>query len=105
MTFNLENQIGETGGFGKVYKCKDENNQIFACKILEDNTDIGIKRFEREVRLLSRLNHPNVMKVITYNISDEKKFYIMPLYNCSLLQIIPTIVGNTYAQYCILNAI
>ena len=52
MTFNLENQIGETGGFGKVYKCKDENNQIFACKILEDNTDIGIKRFEREVRLI-----------------------------------------------------
>ena len=58
MTFNLENQIGETGGFGKVYKCKDDNGQVFACKMLENNTDIGIKRFERKVRLLSRLNHP-----------------------------------------------
>lgn len=105
MKFKLENQIGETGGFGKVYKCKDENNQIFACKMLENNTDIGIKRFEREIRLLSRLNHPNVMKVITYNILDEKKFYIMPLYKCSLLQIIPKVIEEPYAQYCILNAI
>lgn len=105
MRFNLENQIGEKGGFGIVYRCKDENGQVFACKVLENNTEMGIKRFEREVRLLSRLNHPNVMKVITYNISDEKKFYIMPLYACSLRQIIPKIVRNTYAQYCVLNAI
>lgn len=105
MTYNLENQIGETGGFGKVYRCKDENGQVFACKMLEDNTDIGVKRFEREVRLLSRLNHPNVMKVITYNILEQQKFYIMPLYACSLVQAIPMIVGNAYAQYCVLNAI
>lgn len=105
MRFNLENQIGNTGGFGKVYRCTDENEQVFACKILEDKTDTGIQRFEREIRLLSRLNHPNVMKVITYNISDEQKFYIMPLYNGSLRNIIPLIVGNSYAQYCILNAV
>lgn len=105
MTFNLEKQIGNVGGFGKVYQCKDENGQVFACKMLEDKSDIGIKRFEREIRLLSRLNHPNVMKVITYNISDEQKFYIMPLYTCSLRNIIPTIVSNAYVQYCVLNAI
>ncbi len=105
MRFDLENQIGERGGFGIVYRCKDENGQVFACKVLENKTDMGIKRFEREVRLLSRLNHPNVMKVITYNISNENKFYIMPLYTCSLRQIIPTIVGNAYAHYCVLNAI
>ena len=105
MKFNLEKQIGEAGGFGKVYQCKDENGQVFACKMLEDKSDIGMKRFEREIRLLTRLNHPNVMKVITYNISDEQKFYIMPLYGCSLRKLIPTIVGNAYAQYCILNAV
>ena len=105
MRYNIENQIGETGGFGKVYRCKDETGQTFACKMLEDNSDMGIQRFQREVRLLSRLNHPNVMKVITYNISDQRKFYIMPLYTYSLRQAIPMIAGNAYAQYCVLNAI
>ena len=105
MRFDLEKQIGDPGGFGKVYQCKDENGQIFACKILENKSDIGMKRFEREVRLLSRLNHPNVMKVITYNISDEQKFYIMPLYGCSLRKLIPMIANNPYAQYCVLNAV
>lgn len=28
MRFNLENQIGEKGGFGIVYRCKDENEQV-----------------------------------------------------------------------------
>ncbi len=105
MRYNIENQIGETGGFGKVYRCNDETGQTFACKMLEDNSDMGIQRFQREVRLLSRLNHPNVMKVITYNISDQRKFYIMPLYTCSLRKAIPMIAGNAYAQYCVLNAI
>lgn len=105
MRFDLGDPIGETGGFGKVYKCTDENGQVFACKVLENNTDIGIKRFEREVRLLSRLNHPNVMKVITYNITDQQKFYIMPLYTCSLAQVIPQIAVNTYAQFHVISAI
>lgn len=105
MKFNLEMQIGNAGGFGKVYKCSDENGKVFACKILEDKSDMGIKRFEREIRLLNRLSHPNIMKVITYNISEEHKFYIMPLYSCSLRNIIPNISGNIYVQYCVLNAI
>lgn len=105
MIFNLGEQIGETGGFGKVHKCVNENGQLFACKILQDTTDIGVQRFEREIRLLSRLNHPNVMKLITYIISEQQKLYVMPLYNRSLKSVIPTIAGDTYAQYCVLNAI
>lgn len=105
MKYNIEKQIGEKGGFGKVFKCSDENGQIFACKILEDTTDMGIKRFEREIRLLNRLNHPNIMKVITYDISSQRKWYIMPLYSCSLVGVIPSLVGNKYAQYRVLNAI
>lgn len=105
MIYSLNKQIGETGGFGKVYSCIDENGQVFACKNLIDSSDLGVKRFEREVRLLNRLNHPNVMKIITYNILDENKFYIMPLYSMSLTQAIPIINENTYAQYCVLNSI
>lgn len=105
MRFNIGEQIGETGGFGKVYKCVNENGQLFACKILQDISDMGVQRFEREIRLLTRLNHPNVMKLITYSISEKQKLYVMPLYSGSCKSMIPTIVGDTYAQYCVLNAI
>lgn len=105
MRFNIGEQIGETGGFGKVYKCVNENGQLFACKILQDTSDMGIQRFEREIRLLTRLNHPNVMKLITYSISEQQKLYVMPLYSGSFKYMIPTIAGDTYAQYCVLNAI
>lgn len=103
MVVNFDEQIGEPGGFGKVYKGRDENGNTFACKMLIDDTEEGIKRFEREIRLLSRLNHPNVMKIIAYNL--ETKSYLMPLYSSSLSQVIPTIAGNAYTQYMVIMAI
>lgn len=105
MRYNLQMRIGELGGFGCVYKCVDENGYEFACKVLEKDTDMAIKRFEREVRLLNRLNHPNIIKTITYNLSGEQKFYIMPLYKSSLYRVIPQIEGNMYAQHSVINAI
>lgn len=105
MRYNLQMRIGELGGFGCVYKCADENGYEFACKVLEKDTDMAIKRFEREVRLLNRLNHPNIIKTITYNLSGEQKFYIMPLYKSSLYRVIPQIEGNMYAQHSVINAI
>lgn len=105
MEVTIIEQIGVTGGFGKVYKCVNEDGQLFACKVLQDTSDMGIQRFEREIRLLTRLNHPNVMKLITYNISEQRKMYLMPLYSGSLKNMIPDIVGDAYAQYCVLNAI
>ena len=105
MKFDLLHQIGEKGGFGKVYKCTDENGKVFACKILENQTEMSFKRFEREIRLLSRLNHPNIIKVVNYNIENTPQFYIMPLYSCSLKSIIPVIHKNIYLQYSVLNSI
>lgn len=72
---------------------------------MEDDSEFGIQRFEREVRLLSRLNHPHVVKLIAANLVAEQKFYVMPLYQCSLSSIIPG-VGNDYSrQLLIINSI
>lgn len=59
MTYKYGKQIGKESGFGQVFECVDEYNNKYALKILKDNSEFGVKRFEREVRLLSRLNHPN----------------------------------------------
>ena len=39
-----------------------------------------------QVRLLSRLNHPNIVKIIASNLVADQKFYVMTLYQCSLTE-------------------
>lgn len=105
MRYDCIKQIGKEGGFGQVFECKDEYGHKYALKMLKDNSDFGIQRFEREVRLLSRLNHPNIVKIIANNLAAEQKFYVMTLYQCSLTSVIPHL-GNDYSrQLLIINSI
>ena len=55
--------IGE-GAYANVYKYKDEfYNMYFAIKKLKDNVSAKEKaRFEHEYKLLSKYNHPNILK-------------------------------------------
>lgn len=105
MQFNLQNPIGQPGGFGQVYRCTDEHGNIFALKFLTNMSGDAPQRFEREIRLLDCLNHPNVIKIIAYNINDAQKFYVMPLYNYSLEQLIPTIQNNSFYHYSVISRI
>lgn len=91
MQFSNLQPIGAPGGFGQVYKCNDENGIIFALKMLIKFEEEASLRFDREVRIMSRLQHPNIIKVIASNLQVENKFYVMPLYSQSLLQLIPRI--------------
>ena len=105
MRYNCIKPIGKEGGFGQVFECEDEYGNKYALKMLKDNSQFGIQRFEREVRLLSRLNHPNIVKIVASNLVAEQKFYVMTLYQCSLSSIIP-FLGNDYSrQLLIINSI
>ena len=90
------NKIG-SGGFGTVWKCKrKDDRRIFAKKSLDDGSDEdAVRRFRREVRIISQLDHPNIVKVIGKRLSEEPYFYIMPLFRASLREQIPQIVGDT----------
>lgn len=105
MNYNLIKPIGKEGGFGQVFECEDEYGNKYALKMLKDNSEFGIQRFEREVRLLSRLNHPNIVKIIASSLVTEQKFYVMTLYQCTLSSVIP-LLGNDYSrQLLIINSI
>ena len=73
--------------------------------MLKNNSEFGIQRFEREVRLLSRLNHPNIVKIIASNLVADQKFYVMTLYQCSLTSVIPHLVNDYSRQLLIINSI
>lgn len=75
--YTLDEKLGE-GGMGVVYRGRHAMLQRpTAVKFLhvETTNDHSIARFEREVRLTSRLNHPNTIAIYDYGRTPEGIFY------------------------------
>jgi tRNA A-37 threonylcarbamoyl transferase component Bud32 len=78
--FRIEEQIGK-GGMGVVYKATQLSlNRPVAIKVLpEDVLDQPqfLERFHREVDILSRLSHPNIVTVLERGEVDGKPYVAM----------------------------
>jgi hypothetical protein len=75
--YTLEEKIGE-GGMGSVYRARHAFlRRPTAVKMLDMDkvTEGALARFEREVQLTSRLNHPNTIAVYDYGRTPEGVFY------------------------------
>lgn len=76
--YQLLEKIGE-GGFGQVYKAKQlSTQQLVAIKFLSLPENVSeekkyryIERFHREVDLIRRLNHPNIVRLMDKGQQDE----------------------------------
>jgi serine/threonine protein kinase len=86
------------GGFGEVYRCRRRSDgMILARKRIlvfprrQSATD-DVRRFVREVRLLSKLTHPNIIPIVAANTASLPFWYVTPLYEHSLLTYLPEIV-------------
>jgi len=67
-----------SSGLGDVYKVEHRlTNRIEAMKVLsgEQATDVQVKRFEREMRALARLSHPNIAAL--HNAIHEDNQFIL----------------------------
>jgi serine/threonine protein kinase len=86
------------GGFGEVYRCRRRSDlALFARKRIlafsrRDGGGDDVRRFVREVRLLSRLPHPHIIPIIAANTSSQPFWYVTPLYQHSLLTYLPQVV-------------
>jgi serine/threonine protein kinase len=96
-----------SGGFGEVWLCaREEDGGIFARKqLLYELDEDGISRFQREVRILSRLDHPNIVKVIGFHLQKAPYWYVMPRYGHTLAREVPSLIGNTQRIIPIFSAI
>ena len=75
--YTLETKLGE-GGMGVVYKASHAMlHRPTAVKFLdaEKTNSQTLARFEREVQLTSRLNHPNTIAIYDYGRTAEGIFY------------------------------
>ncbi|HEX6622735.1 MAG TPA: protein kinase [Pyrinomonadaceae bacterium] len=78
--YRIEKKLGE-GGQGTVYKALDTKlGRTVVLKVLPPELvahPSGFRRFEREARLASALDHPNICTVFDLNESDGTHFIVM----------------------------
>lgn len=74
-------------------------------KCLNDNDPDAIKRFQRESRILSTLDHPGIIKIVALKLQEPPLWYIMPLYSGSLYQELESLVGDRDRIHTIFDAI
>lgn len=92
--YKLIKQIG-AGGNGCVWVAREEETaQQYAIKFLPIGKDDKVPhdkaaRFEKEIAFCQQENHPNIIKIVGYGaFNGTEKFYVMPLYEKTLRNII-----------------
>ena len=75
--YRIERQIG-SGGMGEVYLAEDTKlNRKVALKLLPPHFTVNpdrVRRFKREARAVSALNHPNIVTIHEIGLSDATHF-------------------------------
>ncbi|KAI4330998.1 hypothetical protein MLD38_029231 [Melastoma candidum] len=73
--FNIQNCIG-SGGFGATYKAEIVPGIVVAVKRLSVGRFQGVQQFSAEIRTLGRVQHPNLVTLIGYHVSEGEMFLI-----------------------------
>jgi serine/threonine protein kinase len=71
-----------TGSFGTIFEVlSEDDNKVYALKELTNIDTVTRQRFEREITVLSQLDHPNIVKIIQWNIAGDppnfNPYYVM----------------------------
>jgi serine/threonine protein kinase/tetratricopeptide (TPR) repeat protein len=78
--YDLQREVGR-GGMATVYLARDLKHQrSVAIKILHSHlaAHLGLERFQREVEIAARLNHPRILTLIDSGEADGLLYYVMP---------------------------
>ena len=91
MNYKIIREIGK-GGFGVVNLIEDSQNNQFALKTYNFNSNIdGLeeqakKRFIKEAKYQQQIKHQNVVEIIDVNTESNNPYYIMKLADSSMLE-------------------
>src|SRR5205085_7091516 len=79
-TYDFERELGG-GGMSRVFVASDTRlGRQVVVKVLNPELAEGIsaQRFEREIRIAARLQHPNIVPVLSAGESEGLPYYTMP---------------------------
>ncbi|KAK4723311.1 hypothetical protein R3W88_026090 [Solanum pinnatisectum] len=93
--FSTVNKIGE-GGFGSVYKGRLKSGKMAAIKVLSSESKQGVREFLTEIKVISDVDHENLVKLYGCCIEDEHRILVYNyLENNSLAQ---TLLGGGHSS-------
>jgi serine/threonine-protein kinase len=78
--YRLSREIGH-GGMATVYLAEDtKRGERVAVKVLRQELTqiLGATRFHREIEILTRLDHPNIVPVLDSRQAGARLYYVMP---------------------------
>lgn len=80
--FKLLANLGE-GSFGKVYKVNHElTDQKYAIKVMTKDRIKSpgmIKQVKNEIEIMQNIDHPNIVKLVTYFENDANIYLVLEL--------------------------
>jgi serine/threonine-protein kinase len=79
--YELLDELGK-GGMALVYRARDPVlGRDVAVKVVSTNglKESAIERFQREARLVGRLDHPAIVPIFDFGRDDQRLFFVMPV--------------------------
>lgn len=82
--YSIERQLGR-GGMGAVYLARDERHGrsvalkvVHTAMVLDTGPSLGAPRFQREIEIAARLNHPHILTLHDSGAATGILYYVMP---------------------------
>lgn len=90
--YDIIKEIG-SGGFGHVYQVKHKTStELRACKKLSKEKIEDIELFNKEINILSQMDHPNIVNL--YEIFEDQRFIYMIMEQCTGGELFERIIEN-----------
>ena len=75
--YDCTKKLGK-GGYGKVFQVKNKStNKLYACKKLSKLNIKNAKKFQNEIEVLMKMDHPNIVKLYEVFESENSLYLIM----------------------------
>ena len=91
--YDILEEIG-IGGYSRVLKIQNiETGKLYACKELQKNELADIDSFNREIDILIKLDHPNIIKL--YEVFENEDFIYIVMELCNGGELFDRIIKRT----------
>ncbi|WP_372370516.1 protein kinase [Candidatus Uabimicrobium sp. HlEnr_7] len=69
--YEIEHKLGQ-GGMGIVYKAYEKQiKRVVALKVISHGSESMVHRFQKEMEILGKLQHPNIVRLLSYGTTPQ----------------------------------